>query len=194
MRHLLILVLLAGNTTLGQDKHYGIKLDLNLSGINGKGMSPSVQPGLQVGTFFQKEISRRWSIQPEILYTHSNVKKSSNFLTYYNLNGRNNKEENIQLNYLSIPVLVHFSISSKFSVHAGPQYGYLFHTDENLMKYDIAAFKKYAFSGNMGVQYHIGSFAFSARYNRGISNINDIDRRYRWRATQIQVGFAIKFR
>lgn len=195
-KHLLTILLLLSVATLqAQMKwHYGPTFSVNFGNIDGKGMRPKMIAGIQAGGFAQLVLNGKWSIQPEIVYTDANVNKGSDYLTYYNVDGRVDAITNMQLNYISVPVLVRYDLNKKLAFMVGPQYGYLFHTLENLAKDGSPAFKKNNISANAEVQYSIGNAGFFVRYNQGISNINDIDDRYKWRTTNLQFGTAVKIR
>jgi hypothetical protein len=77
---------------------------------------------------------------------------------------------------------------------AGPQYSYMFNTNEGLLKYGVRSFNKSEISGVAGAQFNIGNLGLYARYSRGLSDINDIDDRYSWKSSHIQIGFAVKIK
>jgi Outer membrane protein beta-barrel domain len=188
------LLLLLGILTKAQTWHYGAKADINLSGISGNGMSSSFVSGAQIGGFLEIDKDKKWGLQPELLFTQSNSKKGGDFLVYYNTNGNYYAEDNIKLSYLNIPVLLRYNLTSFLTVLAGPQVGFLLYDNESLRQDGQGAFKKYEVSGNAGLQFNISSVALSARYNVGLSNINDIDNRYKWTSRHLQLGIAIKIK
>ncbi len=174
-----------------QKWHYGPTAGINLYQIAGKGIRPSLNTGVQIGGFAQRMLGTAWSIQAELLYARNNTEKAPNFLTYYNLNGRSNSLKNISLNYITVPILARYELSQKISLLAGLQYGYLFYTNENMIRNNREAFRKQEWGANLGAQYNIGGFAFCLRASKGISDINNVDQRYSWRSFHIQAGFAI---
>lgn len=185
--------LLLVSVAQAQEWHYGPRLDLNFTRIDGNGIKSSYTTGMQIGGFAQRVLNKRWSLQPELLYTLSNVTRGSKFMTYYNVNGRSTAREKFRLNTISIPVLARYELGEKFSLLAGPQYSYLFATNENLVR-NQDAFAKSEFSVNLGGQFNIGGFSFSARYNKGLNDINNIDDRYSWYSDRILIGFAVRIR
>src|ERR1700749_3517473 len=133
MKHLLTILSLVLATALQAQKwHYGPTASLNLGQVSGNGMSKKLVAGIQVGGFAQLELNNKWSIQPELVYTDANVNKGYDFLTYYNVDGTVDAITKMQLNYISIPVLVRYDLNKKLAFMVGPQYGYLFHSLENL--------------------------------------------------------------
>lgn len=181
-------------TAKAQSWHFGPKLDVNYSNISGNGMKKSFSPGWQIGAFAEIVLTKSWSIQPELLYSWSRYKKSDDFITYYVNSGRSTAGTNINLASISVPLLLRYNVNKTLSFLAGPQYSYLVFDDEALLKSDRQAFKKNEISANAGVQVNLQSVGFYARFNKGLSDINDIDERYKWRSNHIQVGVAVKLR
>jgi hypothetical protein len=175
-----------------QTWHFGPKVDINYSAIKGNGIRNKYSPGFQIGGFAEYNINKHLAIQPELLYTWSPYKKSGDFLTYYNNYGRSAAGNNINLAYISVPVLLRYNFNKIFSVLAGPQYSYLLYDDEDLLKDEKQAFKNYELSANLGVQVNLQNVGFYARFNKGLSNINDVDERYTWKSNHVQVGMAVR--
>ncbi|HTE11919.1 MAG TPA: porin family protein [Chitinophagaceae bacterium] len=191
-----LLIAAIGHTQTKQaDWHFGVKTDLNFSTIKGNGMASSFTLGAQFGGFAEKALSSKWSIQPELLFTQSNTKKGSDFMTFYNTEGNVFAADNIKLGYISIPVMIKYNLNKYLSVLAGPQYSQMLFDAESLMDDNKGiAFKRYEISANAGLQFTIGSVALYGRYNLGLSNINDIDDRYKWHSQHIQGGIAVRLK
>lgn len=190
---LCIVILLRAQTGNVPEWHYGVKADLNFSTLSGHGTANGYTLGAQGGVFVERAFNSKWSIQPEVLFTQSNTKRSSDFMTYYNTVGNPYSAEDIKLAYLSIPVMLKYNVNKAFSILAGPQYGFLLKDAESLLRSgDGKAFKTGEFSANLGGQFNAGIVSLYARYNVGISNINNIDTRYAWRSSHIQAGIAFR--
>jgi len=188
-------VILHAQTKSDPDWHFGIKGDVNLSNINGNGMPGSYTTGFQFGGFAEKAFNNKWSVQPELLFSQNNTKVDvTNFLVYYTPpQGNVFAASNIKLGYISVPVMLKYNINKYFSVLAGPQYSQMLFDAESLLKDDKGiAFKRYEVSVNGGAQVNLGSVAIYARYNQGLTNINNIDSRYKWNSSHIQFGIAVK--
>lgn len=177
-----------------QSWHFGPKLDVNYSNISGNGMKKSYSTGWQIGGFAEIVLTKSWSIQPELLYTWSHYKKGDDFIVYYVNSGRSAAGTKINLASVSVPLLLRYNVNKTLSFLAGPQFSYVVWEDENLLKNDHEAFKNYELSANAGVQVNIERVGFYARFNKGLSDINDIDERYKWRSNHIQVGIAVRLR
>lgn len=175
-----------------QTWRFGPKLDANFSTIKGNGIRNKYSAGFQIGGFAEYNVNKHWAIQPELLYTWSQYKKSSDFLTYYNNSGRSAAGNNINLASVSVPILVRYNLNKTISFLAGPQASYLIYDDEDLLKNEKQAFKNYELSANAGVQVNIENVGFYARFNKGLTDINDVDDRYKWKSNHIQVGIAVR--
>ncbi len=179
--------------------HYGVKADANFSTISGKGMASGYTIGVQGGGFAEYVFNSEWSLQPELLFSQNNTKKGADFLTYYNTSGNPFGANDIKLGYITVPVLLKYTINKSFSLMAGPQYGLLVVDAESLLtSHENNAFKKSELSGDLGAQLNLGKVGIYGRYVIGISNINGVskiypeDTRYAWRSSHLQIGMSIK--
>jgi len=186
----LLLLAAAGH---GQSFHYGLKADLLFTNIHGKGMSGSFRPGVNAGIFTEYSLGKKWGLQPELLFTlYSN--KSEDFLKYYVNSGNSNSSGKITLGYLSIPLLLQYKINDVFSVHAGPQYSLLLYSSENLLYGNRDAFTGSDLGAAAGLTLHVSQVRFYGRYVMGLSNVNDVDDRYKWNTHQVQLGIGVTIR
>ena len=195
---LFLSVLLHAQTKpLNTDWQFGVKGDLNLSNISGNGMPGGYTSGFQVGGFAEKAFNSKWSFQPEVLFSQNNTTVNvSNFLVYY-LPPQGNvfAANNIKLGYISIPLMFKYKLNKYFTLAAGPQYSQMVFDAESLLtSNNDNAFKKYEASVNGGGEFTLGSVAIYGRYNQGLTNINNIDNRYSWKSSHIQIGMAIKIK
>jgi hypothetical protein len=180
--------------------HYGVKADINLSNATGSGMSSAgFVTSFQAGGFALRSLGNKWDFQPELLYTQTNIKKGSDFYTYYfnsgNLNNINpNAPDAINLSYLNVPLMLKYNFSKALSLLAGPQAGVLLYDVDGLRTDGKGSFKRVEISGNAGLQFNVANIAISARYNVGLTNINNIDNRYPWKSQHIQFGIAVKIK
>jgi hypothetical protein len=174
--------------------HYGVKGALNFSGVKGNGMKTSMVAGVELGAFVAYDLSSKWGLQLEGVGAQTAVKRGDDFLTYYNVDGYSNSDAKAKLTYLNVPLLVRYRLSDEWSFVAGPQIGFLLNDNENYLNYDRRAFRTSEISGIAGAEFNISNVALFARYNFGITNINDIDSRYEWRARRLQIGIAVKIK
>ena len=183
--------------------HYGIKAGLDMTSINakdGKGFNGAYAGGLNAGGFLELNITKKWGLEGDLLYTRFQ-NNTHNFYNYYlagnpdaNLqNGNTDTRQKVTLNYITIPIMARYSFSKILSVVAGPQYSYLFNTDESFF-YSRDAFKKSNLGVIGGVQVTLTNFRFYGRYVYGINSLNDAgikSQNATWNTSEIQVGIGV---
>jgi len=173
---------------------WGIKAGLNFTSIRGNGMDTKFGTGAEGGLFGRWNFAKDWSLQPELLVSQSNTTRSDDFMVYYVNSGKADGSTAIKLTTLNVPVLLKYNINKMFSVLAGPQYNFMLFDNEDLLRDDKDAFKKGEFSGNVGAQFNVSSVSIYGRYNFGLSNINNVDDRYSWHSSHIQIGVAVRLK
>jgi hypothetical protein len=172
-----------------QSVHYGITADVNVNMMNGYGLSSKSLVGYNGGAFATVDINKKWSLQPEVLYTIKNLKKADDFMTYYVNSGNSFANTDFSLHYISIPVLVNYHLSKLLTVNAGPEYSFLVYDNEDLLYSGKDAFKNTEFGVDAGLQLAFSpDFSLFGSYYYGLSNINDIDSRYKWHSRQARIG------
>ncbi|MCW3466227.1 porin family protein [Chitinophaga nivalis] len=177
-----------------QKIHYGLKAELNMFNVEGKGISASYNPGGRLGVFAIYDFARHWGIQPELLVTQAVAKRGDNFSTYY-VNGSNpDAKKNAKLSYITIPILFRYNLNEQFTFNAGPQYSLLFYDNENFVRNNRSAFKRNDVGIVAGVTFNLDNVHFSGRYVYGFSDVNNIDDRYEWKTRQIQLGVGVTLR
>ena len=167
----------------------GVKAGANIFKIGGQSFSQQFRFGYTLGGFVNLNLSKKWGIQPELLWSQTNTQTSDNFnMIYGGVTG-----QDISLNYLSVPILLTYRPIPLLSFQAGPQFGMLITQNSNLFDNGKNAFKKGDFSILAGAQLNLGHLIAGARYMIGLTNIDDIDNQDNWKSQgfQIYVGFKI---
>lgn len=175
------------STVKSQSFHLGIKGGTTIGKISGQSFSEKFNYGYHIGGAAEIGLSKKWSIQPEVLFNQINTDTSSEFRKIYTSLSTSNLSQ-IKLSYLSIPILVNYKVSNFLSLQAGPQFGILMDQNETLLQNGQRAFKKGNLSMLGGVQINVASFRIYGRYAVGLSNINDIDNKDKWTSQSIQLG------
>ncbi len=167
MKKLLLVTVIAvlGLTNINAQKvEFGAKAGLNLAFITGdntEDFKPNTD--FHVGVMAEWKITNKFSLQPEIIYSGqgSDINIES--------------EGRISLYYLNIPVIGKYYVTERLSLEAGPQVGYLLSTKGGTIDYkDLLHTTDYGV--NFGVGYKLDNgLNFTARYNLGLSNINNVD-------------------
>ena len=167
----------------------GVKGGANLTKISGQAFNDSYRLGYQLGGFAEIDFSKGFGIQPELLWSESNTRTASGTSPIYtNLNGN----QDIKLDYLTIPILLRLNVSNMVTLHVGPQYGILINNNNTVIQNGGNAFKNGDFAMVAGIQLNLSAFRIYGRYNIGLDNINDIDNKDKWTHQQIQFGLGLR--
>lgn len=180
---LFVLIALAGTA---QGFHLGAKLGANMDKIAGKSFSDEFKLGYHLGGFVEIDFSKTLGIQPELLFSQTNTKVTDD------LDELLEPGDEINLNYLNIPILLRINASKLLTLHVGPQFSILMNKDDNLLENGQAAFKSGDFAMVAGAQLNLGSLRVYGRYNIGLSDISDIDNQDSWKSQQIQFGLGLR--
>jgi hypothetical protein len=148
---------------------FGLKAGLNLAKTtNENGGSRDLKAGLHAGFLTHIHLTHQFALQPELLYSSQGAK--------YTIS---DGEHNLNLNYVNIPVMVQFMFDNGFRLQTGPQLGFLADVNDKRDGNETGIFtsddfKTIDFSWGFGLGYlGYSGFGIDARYNLGISNIND---------------------
>ena len=175
---------LSTGLTFAQGPKIGIKGGASVNKITGKSFNNQFSFGYHIGGFATIKISEKIGIQPEVLINQTNVDTSSKFSDIYAFN----KVNGVKLNQLSIPLLLNYSPNKFVSFQAGPQYSILMNKDKTFIANGKDAFKTGDFSMLGGIQLNITKIRVYARYAVGLSNLNDIDDKEKWKSQSVQLG------
>jgi hypothetical protein len=171
----------------------GIKGGLNLNQIEGVSFNNGFKFGYHLGGFAEIDFTKKFGIQPEVLWNQSNTQVSAEFATLYpTITNPNTLNQDVVLNYLSIPVLLRYNLGSMFSIVAGPQFGILMNKNQNILQNGQKAFSDGDFSAVAGLQVNLKTLRLYGRYNIGMKNINQIDQKDKWTSQQIQLGVGLR--
>lgn len=186
-----IFLMMIGAAGFAQSFHAGFKGGANINKVEGKAFSNEFRHGYNGGAFAEINFSKKWGIQPELIWNQSQTVVSQRFKDLYDEGLSELK--GVKLDYLSIPLLLSYTPAKFISFQAGPQFGILINKDDNLLQNGKEAFKSGDFSLLGGVQVNIGSMKVGGRYALGLSNISEIRDVDKWRNNgfQLYVGFRI---
>lgn len=185
----LIIMMFTFSASYSQSLNAGIKIGANLNKLTGQSFNDAFSFGYHAGVFVNVGFGKKWSIQPEALFSQTNVDTSSQFSSVYK-NISFNTVNHIKLNYLSIPVLLQYKLSPMLSLQAGPQFGILMQTDKNLLQNGQDAFKQGDLSILAGLQIKITRFVAYGRYAIGVDNISNVPVQDSWKNQTIQLGIG----
>jgi len=143
---------------------------------------------IHVGAVVEYPISSRFFIQGELLYSAQG----------FTLN-LEDEEQDVSLNYLSLPIIAKIHFTESFSLETGPQLSTLANVGNDDVPDDdvfFDSFNDFDFSWAFGAGYKLESgLFFQLRYNLGITNINDtevIDISNTNSVAQVSIGYLFK--
>jgi Outer membrane protein beta-barrel domain len=169
--------------------HAGVKAGANLTKLDGQSFKEGFSYGYHLGGWAAINFSDKVGIQPELLFNQYSSKTTSKFSDIY----QGSSFKDVTLNYLTIPLLLNVSTSKLLTLQLGGQAGVLINNHETILQNSKDAFKKGDFSALGGVQLNLGAVKLSGRYFVGLNDINDIDKKDRWRnqGFQLSIGYKI---
>jgi hypothetical protein len=161
---LLVSAILMTTAVSAQHINLGIKGGLNLYNVdNDNNVNFDTRNGFHAGLLWHVHVSNSFAVQPEAVFSVQGVKYS---------NGAN-----LKLGYLNVPVMLMFMFNNGFRLEAGPQVGFLVmaKSENSGNSEDVKDnFEMLDLAIGMGIGYISPSgFGIDARYNHGLSNIND---------------------
>jgi hypothetical protein len=152
-----------------QNAKFGFKAGLNVSTTtNSQGEERGSRLGLNAGALAHIHLSPQWSLQPEVVYSSQGAKYTVS-----------DGEHELALNYINIPLLLQYNFDNGFRLQTGPQVGFLAGVKDKRNGTETGIFtsddfKTVDFSWSAGLGYLTYSgLGVDARYNFGLSNIND---------------------
>lgn len=168
----------------------GIKGGTNMTKLTGQSFDNGFKAGYQLGGFMEIDFTKAIGIQPEVLFSESNGRTAPNLGTVLN---SVNSNQDVRLNYLSIPVLLRINTSKMFTFVVGPQYSILINPHETTLQNGQDAFKSGDLAAVGGLQINLAALRIYGRYAIGLNNINDISNQDKWTNQQIQLGLGLRF-
>jgi hypothetical protein len=165
----LVLLVVTGGSVYAQEVNIGIKGGLNAYTIGGDDTDDvETKLGFNLGLLGHIHLSDNFGLQPEIMYSTQGAK------------GIDAGDLKVNLDYINVPVLFQYMYDNGFRIQAGPQIGFLTSAKAkgDGVTVDIKdSFKTIDFGLSLGASYVNPSsgFGVDARYNFGLSNINEDD-------------------
>jgi len=94
--------------------HLGIKGGANINKLAGVSFKDEFSFGYHLGGFAEVGLGKKWSIQPEVLFSEFKQDTSEQFNDIYQ-DILSSDHGNIKLNYLQIPILLNYKASNFIS-------------------------------------------------------------------------------
>ncbi len=175
-----------GQMAMGQTKGIGMRFGYNFSNLSGDIEGAETLKGFHVGAFTDFKLMKRLYLQPELMFSVQGTGFSIDD------DDANTASSDLKLSYLSIPVLLSYHASKKFSFTAGPQIGVLMGAKDgehnivdDIESYDIA------FSIGAAYKFY-KDLRVSARFNRGLVSVSK-EEDVSWNHNVFQLSMAFIF-
>jgi hypothetical protein len=144
-----------------QETRFGIKGGLNYSSIVG-----DLTQGLKFrfsghgGVFLEIDFSEKFKLQPELMYSSQGFQFSTDLAAIQNggaVGDDNDFRTNVQLNFITVPILGKFALNDKLDVEFGPQFGFLLNQVAKIKDLDqnsnVNADRRSSVSGDFQLDY-----------------------------------------
>lgn len=201
---LLVLSLLSSSLSFSQEFkqndqerffRIGAKAGININKIQGESYKSGFNYNYLLGGFMQFNFGR-FGLQPEVNFVQSTSEFSKDANNVYNDLFAGGSQKKAKLNYIKVPVLLNINVgeSKHVKVQLGPQFGgVLKQSVDSLKAGNNNLFKTSDFSMLGGAWFQLPFINLGARYELGLSNVNDVDNKEKWKsqAFTIFVGFTL---
>jgi hypothetical protein len=133
------------------------------SGADGMGRM-DLKTSFHAGAYAQLRVSNSFSVQPELLYSRKGY-----------LADGTDVSPSIKLDYIDLPILAVYNLSYRWSVHAGPQLGFLVALRQNDREMDRGPYRATDVGGAIGTEFRASIARLGLRYNHGFIDVrNDV--------------------
>lgn len=169
---------------------FGAKLGMNVSSLSFsedfEGEDTGSLTGINVGVFYDMEISESFYIQPGLSYTTRGGKQEYSEEDY-------SETYKYKLGYLQVPVLASYRFAigdtSKLAINVGPTFGYAIsgkckwedtdlgeseEGDYNLFEEEEgyeSPYKRFEVGLNIGVEYQFSKYFVGVNWEKGLTNV-----------------------
>lgn len=173
----------------------GAKAGVNINKIHGQSYKEGFSYDYLLGGFMQFNFSPKLGIQPEINFTQSSSKFTDEATDIYDDLFTGGSQKNVKLSYITVPVLLNINIgpSKRVKLQLGPQVGGLLKQKIDSLNNNGGLYKKSDWSAVGGLWIQIPFINLGARYELGLSNINAIDSRQKWKSQGFTLFAGITF-
>lgn len=181
-------IILLNFSSNAQAANFGIKAGSNFTKIDGQSFSDGYKMSFQGGLFMELDFNKKIGIQPEFLFSQSKSENANGTTLPYTF-----QNSDVNLNYLTIPILFRYKVANILVLNVGPQYSFLLNKSENRLIDNREPFKATDFSMVGGAQLSFKYMRIYGRYAIGLNNVNDLSESNKWKSQQIQLGVGFKF-
>ncbi len=162
----------------------GAKAGVNINKINGQSYSSGFNYNFLLGGFMQFNFSKTFGLQPEVNFVQSSSSFTNDASDVYDDIFRDGSQRKAKLDYIKVPLLLNINVgpSKRVKLQLGPQVGGVLKETVDSLKNNGDIFKKSDWSAVGGLWIQIPFINLGARYELGLTNLNDIDNRQKWKS------------
>lgn len=174
---------------------FGAKGGVNINKVTGQAYNNEFKYNFQVGGFMQINFSSRFGFQPEVNFVQSQSEFADDPNNIYDDLFGNGSQHKAKLDYLEVPLLLNINVgpSKRVKLQVGPAYGGLLKQTVDSLKTNGDIYKNSDWSAIGGLWIQLPFFNIGARYKLGLTNINAIDDRDKWKSQSIQIFAGVTF-
>lgn len=163
-----VLMVFASLAAVAQEQpKFGLKGGLNVSTLNyDNNTNTSWRTGFHLGVLSHVHFTPAFSLQPEVYYSSQGTKQPFG-----------NKQLNLDLRYINIPVLAQYNFNNGLRLQGGPQVGFLVGVSDKVdgaeqHVYSTSSFNSVEIALPLGLSYlGYSGLGIDARYNIGLTNV-----------------------
>lgn len=168
-----------------QQTHFGLKAGLNIASLSvDEGEDYDSKVGLHLGGLAHIHVSQHFAVQPELVFSMQGGESD-------------NDDFKFKLNYINVPVMLQYMTNDGFRLQTGPQFGFLVGAETKIGNIEVDVkdeLNSFDFSWAIGAGYLFPSgWGIDARYNFGLTNIEEDDDVVETRNRVFQVGLFYQF-
>ncbi|MDE3213372.1 MAG: PorT family protein [Bacteroidota bacterium] len=173
----------------------GAKAGVNINKIQGQSYRSGFNYNYLLGAFMQFNFSRTFGLQPEFNFVQSSSQFANSTTDIYDDLFLNGSQKKAKLDYLKVPLLLNINLgpSRRVKLQLGPQYGNVLSQTIDSLKSNGNIFKTADWAGVGGLWIQLPFINIGARYEVGLSNLNAIDQREKWKSQAITVFAGFTF-
>ncbi|MEO8414790.1 MAG: porin family protein [Ginsengibacter sp.] len=173
----------------------GAKAGVNINKITGQAYKDGFNYNYLLGAFMQFNFSKTFGFQPEFNLVQSSSEFTNTSSTIYDDLFLDGSQKKATLDYLKVPLLLNVNIgpSKRVKLQLGPQYGNVLKQTVDGLKNNGNIFKTADWSAVGGLWIQIPFINLGARYEIGLSNLNDIDNQEKWKSQAFTIFAGITF-
>lgn len=177
-------------TGFAQFLKVGLKGGANMVKMEGKSFREQFDLGYYAGGFLEIKLGKNWYLQPEVLFSETDLTPSDEFKDIYQEVLDVSKISSMKLQELNMPVTLNYRVSNVLAFSAGPQFSILLDRGESFMNNAKTAFTEGDIALMAGANVTLGKFRFFGRYLWGLRDKNDINDQDTWKAQTARLGLG----